>query len=168
MNCIEAEQMLSRRMDGDLDAEKNEMLESHLKDCPGCAEAQKAWSGIGDLLNASVNADSVDTDGVWNQIESQLGEQEPAASAPGARVLSFRMLTALAAVVILSLTVYLGRTSPAPDGPALAQSAAVEYFETDLPGASPMLYIDDDVGWTVVWVVEENASTEEVFQQRPI
>lgn len=36
----------------------------------------------------------------------------------------------------------------------------VEFVETELPGANPLVYADDESGWTVIWVVED----EEVYE----
>jgi hypothetical protein len=166
MNCIEAERLLSRHMDGELDAEQAAGLQNHLEACPQCAETRDAWAGYSGLMHSVAQSVHSDTDALWADVAGKLGDQ---VSAPVKTVVPWpfnaKALTALAAVVILSVSVYMGRSSISPDEATFAQASAVEYFETDLPGASPMLYIDAEVGWTVVWVVEADASSQAVFQQ---
>ena len=166
MNCNEAERLLSQHMDGELDAEQAAGLQSHLEACPHCAETRDAWAGYRGLMHSIAPSVASDTGALWADIAGKLGDQ---VSAPVKTVVpwpfSAKALTALAAVIVISASIYMGRRAISPDEAALAQASAVEYFETDLPGASPMLYIDADVGWTVVWVVEADASSEAVFQQ---
>ena len=41
---------------------------------------------------------------------------------------------------------------------AYALESTVEMVETELEGATPIVYIDEPSGWTVVWVVEAEES----------
>ena len=35
-----------------------------------------------------------------------------------------------------------------------ASESVVEFVDTDIPDASPVVYTDEQSGWTVVWVTE--------------
>ena len=167
MNCTDAEQLLSRYLDDELGAADIESLEEHLASCAHCAEAHKSWSSYGELLRSSVTVGAQDqgaANAAWRQIRDKLGDQDVATgNIVPVWIVNMRILSALAAVFVISIGVYLGRVSKV-QGRTVAQAETVEYFETDLPDASPLLYIDDDVGWTVVWVLESEASPDAVFQ----
>ena len=81
-----------------------------------------------------------------------------ATGGPG-RVLSFpRALAAVAAIMILGIAIWIPFRQA-----SISQSTAsselmvnsVEMVETDLEGVTPVVYLDQPSGWTVVWVLED-------------
>jgi hypothetical protein len=56
-----------------------------------------------------------------------------------------------AATVVLVTIGYFLLLSPEAKIPI---GGSVEYVETDLPGASTVVYVDVESGWNIVWVVE--------------
>ena len=71
-----------------------------------------------------------------------------------------RMVSAIAAVMILGMLLWLPfRRAGEPLPQSLELESSVLMVETDLEGATPIVYIDQPSGWTVVWVMEaEEAS----------
>ena len=66
----------------------------------------------------------------------------------------WRAPTAIAALLALSLELYFVFPSSKENAPAYAETTEVEFMETDIPGAGTLVYIDQDSGWTILWVVE--------------
>lgn len=90
----------------------------------------------------------------WSQFEARLERPRPA------QVLTIsRMLLTAAAVMVLGMAVWWPLRKA-----GIHQSMAseelhverVELVETDLEGATPIVYLDQPSGWTVVWVVESD------------
>jgi hypothetical protein len=67
------------------------------------------------------------------------------------------MLLTAAAVMVLGMAVWwpLRQASIRQSiGSEALHVERVELVETDLEGATPIVYLDQPSGWTVVWVVE--------------
>lgn len=95
----------------------------------------------------------------WRHFNARLDSTE----ARPARTLTFsRMILATAAIMVLGMAVWWPlrqasiRQSVESDQLFVER---VEFVETDLEGATPIVYLDQPSGWTVVWVVEP-AETE--------
>lgn len=72
-------------------------------------------------------------------------------------------LGSVAAILLLGMALWLpfrdaGREAAPTAGELMVDT--VELVETDLEGATPVVYLDEPSGWTVVWVVEEADSGE--------
>lgn len=97
----------------------------------------------------------------WETFSSRLDEQP--ASSDGARVLSFpRALAAVAAVMILGMAIWIpfrqaSINTRASDSEWVVNS--VEMVETDIENATPVVYLDQPSGWTVVWVLDDSEPT---------
>jgi ferric-dicitrate binding protein FerR (iron transport regulator) len=88
----------------------------------------------------------------WSQVEARLERPRPA------QVLSLsRMLLTAAAVMVLGMAVWWPLRQAGirqSIGSEELHVERVELVETDLEGATPIVYLDQPSGWTVVWVVE--------------
>jgi len=89
----------------------------------------------------------------WEQLAGRL--DRPAAGARRPAIGFPRMIGAVAAVMLLGIAVWLpfrqaGEIPPATD----LLVDRVELVETDLEGATAVVYLDQPSGWTVIWVFE--------------
>jgi anti-sigma-K factor RskA len=153
MNCRHAEKALSRHLDGELPAEQVAHLEQHLASCAACRETAAIWQGYGDSLRAGQPSGIPDPTLAWHDIRRAIRTREdPAAKVQGrpwwAKPLPWAAATTTVALVAIG---YLLQFSPET---RLTGGGAVEYVDTDLPGASTIVYVDDESGWNIVWVVE--------------
>jgi len=73
------------------------------------------------------------------------------------KVVSFpRIVSAVAAILVLGMALWYPMRQAGREVPAMSFTSSVEMVETDLEGATPVVYLDQPSGWTVVWVVEES------------
>lgn len=70
-------------------------------------------------------------------------------------------ILALGLMVLLLLPSFMDPASPAEGFRTTEWSHTVERVETDLENVTPVVYLDEPSGWTVVWIVpdEESSST---------
>lgn len=96
----------------------------------------------------------------WHSFSARLDEPE---RAHRQTVLSFpRMLGAVAAVMVLGMAVWIPfRQASISQSTARAELLvnSVELVETDLVGATPVVYLDQPSGWTVVWILEDSGTS---------
>lgn len=102
----------------------------------------------------------VEEDAAWNSFRERLREADPVPSRP--KVLAFpRYATAAAAILALGIGLWWpfrqAGQLPAEEG----LESAVLLVETDLENATPVVYIDEPSGWTIVWVLEDVAPPEQ-------
>lgn len=148
----EMEMRLAKWFDGEADPvearEVEKLLESN-------AEARAALSELRRMRDAMAYSHT-DPSRVpqWSQLDRQLEkETERKASA----VLGFPRMAGLTAIIVLSgMAVWLpfrnaGEAGLDQDNPLVDR---VESVETDLEGATPVVYLDQPSGWTVVWILE--------------
>jgi anti-sigma factor RsiW len=92
----------------------------------------------------------------WEAFSARL--DEPAGASAGG-ILSFpKALGAVAAVMVLGIAVWIpfrqASISQSTAGADLRVDS-VEMVETDLEGVTPIVFLDQPSGWTVVWVLED-------------
>ncbi|NCC52890.1 MAG: hypothetical protein EOM20_16990 [Spartobacteria bacterium] len=164
MNCKKAQQWLSMAMDNELPADRREPLEQHLAQCPDCRAMQSQWSTYGQILRApeapAVNAGALRAD-VLRAIRTQRPERERALfpAIPYPRLAYSVAITALICTVIIAGL----RFYPYSAGPETTAepNTQVEWVETDVPGATAMVYEDEETGLTVIWVITTENGEEE-------
>ena len=139
MQCNHAEQLLSLWLDGELDSSREHELKVHLESCPECSELRKSWKQFGDNLRASPLLNPPDVDEVWKEIHRNLPERRTLFSR---RRLTQELLFAggAAALLVISLFVYLGFSKRPEVNPRFLQAAKVEFLETGIPGATPLRF----------------------------
>ncbi|MDP4611093.1 MAG: hypothetical protein NWT02_07900 [Opitutales bacterium] len=108
-----------------------------------------------------------DLDQEWQSIAEKLNsnsgaEDEGPASA---KTIAFPVwVSGLAAVLVVGLFFAASMNRPAASGPLeVAQQEPIELIETTIENASPVIYIDEASGWTVVWVSEDSALSEPII-----
>jgi len=159
---------LSRWMDGELDSRGAERLDPHVDSDDLLKETRDAWAEIGSALRMDAgplpDASTVEAD--WLALEALLPPRQQLKSLPASadvKIVRFPWVcvggfAAMAAAVTLSLSVWMhdaGNSTAGQDAFAGFDSdPSISFVETDIPGASSMMYVDESSGWTIVWVTD--------------
>ncbi len=158
MNCLKAEKWLSQKLDGELSLSRVEQLGRHLETCERCRSLDRVWSGI--AIEPAETAPSAEQ--MWQDVQRDI-RIAPSGRNKSAFLAGWQPAWSFAAVAVLMVAVLAGLLfNPFQNSSNLATAFPgnnVEFLETGLPGASSVVYVDEDTGWTVIWVVE--ADTEE-------
>lgn len=163
MNKVEAEQLISRALDGEISSDEAALLQAYLDEHPEAENLKQSWEAIG----AHLREESVpcpDVGEAWADIEKRISSEPSQAVEASETIVSFpfwlKPLVGLAAVGVLgfSLLHYLSPPSSIEEADVVADygdiSSTVEFVDTDIEGASPIVYVDED--WTIVWIIEPN------------
>ena len=158
MNCEKAKRWISLEMDGELSLRRAARLHAHLDRCPACFKARESWALIGEQIQKRPVPGSKSPEAAWADVrrairldagERWAKEQAWMAGAPLRWAVSALLIMILGSGLFLTL-----RKGPVQW--ARAAATDVEFVETGLPDATPMVYEDSESGWTVIWVVEAN------------
>lgn len=137
--------------DGECSPKEVSAIEELLQDDPEARAYVEQLEQAREALRGAHVA-NIDGDAVWESFRERLDE---AGHKRSAKVLSFPQLLATAAAVML---VGMGIWFPLREMGRVDESLSLENtvysVETELEGATPIVYIDEPSGWTVVWVVE--------------
>jgi anti-sigma factor RsiW len=157
VNCARAEKWLSRMIDGELAPGRTRRLERHLEHCPACRERREQWQRTAFLLRGRPIPAAPPFAVAWAEVRQALGDAPGRAAAAPVSIFGSRLVWAAVtlAMVMLGLTVlWRGRfPAGAVARPGAVPGAVVEWVETELPGATPMVYQDPETGCTVIWIV---------------
>lgn len=159
---------LSRWMDGELDTHDADAFESTIDSDDVRSDTRAAWLEIRSELRAGAGdpMDSASVASEWSALESILPSRHREAGKPADennKVIRLPWLwvgglAAMAAAVALSLGVWIQDAGTEQvGGEVLAgyeSDASISFVETDIPGASSMMYVDESSGWTIVWVTD--------------
>jgi anti-sigma factor RsiW len=153
MNRDELEKLLSRGLDGELDAAGRAELDRRLAADEELRRLAVRWQGMGALLRApppeGMPAVEVLVQDARRAIRLAGADAEPA---PGRGRLAWASVF-VAACAALAIGLGLWRFGVLSRDLRVAEARPqVEWVETDLPGASPMVYEDSESGWVVIWV----------------
>ena len=156
MSRAHIEELLSRDLDGGLNSTEREELRRAEAADPSLAALRREWAQIGAALRAGPAAGCPPPEVMWQDVRRAIRVAGADHGGEARRGYGWRLSWAGAALAgALVLFVVMGRWSPAPTrmmAKAAPRDVEVEYVETDLPGASPMVYQDEESGWTIVWV----------------
>lgn len=158
MNCRSAQPLLLVERDGVLTTARHAELASHLAACASCRQFRADLAGALDAVRADVRAVPLpDIDAEWRAVQAKINN---GASAPASRpakrrlapVVWFGAPLAAAAAVALAFFVNRPMSPPLPTTANGGEIAAhADYVEVADPNASPIIYIDKESGWLVVW-----------------
>lgn len=154
MKCQQAQEWMSRAMDGELaDADRAE-LDRHVVGCPECRAAQAAWRQAGELLRAEA-VEIPPAEVMWHDVRRAI---RTARAEPVPEVSGWRLKWAFAAVgaVLVALGLWGSWPAAGPRGAALVAVPAepvVEWAEAELPGSSTMVYEDAEHDTVVIWLM---------------
>ena len=94
----------------------------------------------------------LDEDAVWGSLRERLDD---AGHQRSDRVLSFpQLIAAAAAVMLVGMGIWFPLRQAGQQEQAYSLDSTVQMVETELEGATPIVYIDEPSGWTGGWVVE--------------
>ena len=141
--------------DGEADSAEQADLRALLESDP---DAKAYWNSLQSLSDnlQGAHVSHADAGAHWNNLRQRLDQPAPVETE---KVLYFpKFSAAAAALVALGIAIWFpGRKMDSPaDLDVAGLDAAVYMVETDLENASPVVYIDEPSGWTVVWVVEQD------------
>ncbi len=141
MNCRAARRLLSVERDQPLTADSLDALERHVAACAAChqervwlAEASAAWRDTTSEMPAPAAATQ------WRRLSARLPDSATTAPALRAAWWLPAGLLPLAAAALWFLI--FGMHPPAP--------ARAEFLET-AANAAPLVYLDQESGWLIVW-----------------
>ena len=101
---------------------------------------------------------SVDVEAAWESVEAQLEERKSVFhhwALP-------QQVAAIAAVMVMGILMWLPFRGVTETPSEIEWASMVDLVETDLEGATSIVYMDQPSGWTVVWVAEPE------FQEEPV
>lgn len=158
MNKDRARQWMSQAMDGELSPRQKQALDRWLETHPEEQGLMSQWQRAATCLRTMVpNTPSPDSpERAWAAIRSQLPPSSTTAWGwrPGPARLAWS--AAVAAIAFLAMVAWWQLRGPAlpppPDTIAAVDQTEVEWVESDVAGAMPVVYTDADTGLTVIWV----------------
>lgn len=162
MKCRIAIPLLSAERDAALQGSQARELAQHLVECASCRQAQVDLQHTMAEFRDEIAAVPVpDAAGEWRLLQARLREQrQPVARAT--RKANWTWFTApLAAAAALAVAFLVGRmplleTQAVPlAGESFARADFVELTDVS---ATPLVYVDRESGWLVVWAVEGESS----------
>lgn len=158
MKCRIAIPLLSAKRDAALPASQARELAQHLVECASCRQAQVDLHRTMEAFRDEVAAVPVpDAAGEWRLLQARLREQrQPVARAT--RKANWTWFAApLAVAAALAVAFLVGRTPPQENQamPLAGESfARADFVELTDGSATPLVYVDRESGWLVVWAVE--------------
>lgn len=160
MNCRQSQHLLSLDRDDRLPAESRTALDAHLAGCADCRRHRDALAAsLTSLKAGDARIQTPDAKAEWLQLSARL---DAPAHRPR-RTFSPGWLTALSAggaLAALALVSTLNQPAAPPAGPQLAQAPArAEFVELGDETATPIIYVDQDSGWLIVWAEAGDPAT---------
>ena len=153
----EIQQRLEAWFDGELSPTQHAEIEQLLESDEAARAYVEQLARTRDLLQGAHVA-SVDGDAAWESVRERLDQADQRRFA---RILTFpQMVGAAAAVMLVGMGIWFPLRNMGQVNEAYALGSTVEMVETELEGATPIVYIDEPSGWTVVWVVEAEEAAE--------
>lgn len=149
----EKRSLVSAWFDGELGPDEKQAVESLLERDP---EARAYADELRQTRAALQHAHTASSKPIpeWDQFEKRLDgarrRRVPAMTFP-------RAILTTAAIMVLGIAVWWPlRQAQVRESVTSTEGLVerVEFVETDLEGATPVVYLDEPSGWTVVWVVE--------------
>lgn len=151
---------ISRYVDGELPSPRREQIARELETSEEARRMKADFETIGERLREGPVPAARPPEAVWADVRRGIRLARKAPARPASWVLGSRVqwVGATMVAVLVGLTVWSGIRSMGPSAPASLGStvAEVEWMETDVPGATTMLYQDEETGLTVIWMIEPN------------
>ncbi len=171
MNCRATAPLLSAERDAALTPSQRSELAQHLADCAGCRQLQTELAqAMMAFQTEAAHVSTPDPEEEWRLLQAQM--RAPKRTARPQRAVSLTWLSLpLAAAAAVALVFWGGRTStpfpPPPPSENTAPRAPVQvadafaradFVEVTNTSSTPLVYVDRDSGWLVVWAVETPVS----------
>lgn len=146
MKCAEIEPLLLAGSRDELSATQRNILATHLASCVACQENQAAFATLIESWQRDATQVAVPEATVaWNDLCSRRQEPSRPPARRSARVIWLGLPLAAAAVFAFILL------PPQLARPVAAEIAHAEFVEAGDAGAAPLVYVDKESGWLVVW-----------------
>lgn len=159
MKCEKAREWMSREFDDALDERRIERLNEHLAVCADCRDMREKWLKLRSAWRSQQPAEIPSAEAIWADVRRAIRSTKPAdLREPSEWWVALGLPRVLTAIAVFGLLLAVGLYHVWRQQPAQAATMAtvVEFVETELPNAAPMVYQDNETGWTVIWVVEAN------------
>lgn len=163
----EAQLLMSRLLDGELSPQEANLLQLYLERNPEAID----WMESCDLVENAIADQSsrnfqIDTASAWESIRNEISkETENPDDTPNLVLfpILFKVAGLAAALALVATLLWFNLPN---DGEQMteryaASESVVEFVDTDIPDASPIVYTDEQSGWTVVWVTEMDPISDE-------
>jgi anti-sigma factor RsiW len=156
----QTERLLNAYLDGELGPEEAAGVE-HLLD--GDAAAREYFESLRSLRRKIDRAHvrPPGTQPSWASVARRLESGNPPAGSASRLLYSFS--TGAVALILMGLIFWMPPSADPPvQGPRPIEewSGVVEMVETDLENATPVVYLDEPSGWTVVWILQNPGNGE--------
>lgn len=129
-------------LDGELTPAERHRVEAWLAED---AEARRELDALRQIRNSvqAAPTPAPDVEAAWKALSKKLN------GSPAKRTIPFPVpLTAAAAIALLGLVLW----SSFPGREPTPSPQPVVMVETDLEDSTPIVYLDEESGWTIVWV----------------
>lgn len=163
MNRELAMTFISRAIDGELPERQRARLEAWLDAHPEDRELTAQWQALGRLTREEQAALPVpDAERMWQDVRRAIRNAEAQPAEPSFAFFRWRLAWGAAMVALLFATAAgwgLWRGQQARVALAAAEAgrpARIEWSDTEVPGASTMVYEDEDAGVAVVWLLTDD------------
>ena len=150
---------ISRYLDGELPLPRRDQIARELETSGEARRIKADFEAIGERLRETPVPEARPAEAVWADVRREIRltrmDRGPESWVFGSRV---QWVGAMMVAVLVGLTIWSGIRAIDPSAPASFGStvAEVEWMETDVPGATTMLYQDEETGLTVIWMMEPN------------
>jgi len=154
------EKWISRAIDGELTPRRATKLQAYLERHPEYRQLQASWNALGQRLREVPARSVASPDAAWEQVRRRIEagrRQTESRAADRAVGLSGRWIAAGAAAVA-TLAILWGAAlwrypaTPGQTEVAAQEAVDVDWVDTDLSGAMPLVFQDIESGWTIIWV----------------
>ena len=165
----EAQLLMSRLLDGELPSKEADSLHQYLESHPEAMDWMESCNLVENAAtDRTLSQDQADAASAWESISEALSSGNAASSEDSGNLVFFPLFfkTASIAAAITLVATLLWRNLPNNEGGEIteryaASESVVEFVDTDIPDASPVVYTDEQSGWTVVWVAEMDPISDE-------
>ena len=152
MNCSDVTRLSSAARDGALSPEQRAEFERHVAGCVACqrhlADLERAMAVY---RNEAAQVGLPDVDEEWRLLQAKLDAPARRRRSPLAPIAWLSLPLAAAAALAL---VFLNPARPVDPTPfASAEVAAADFVEIADTNATPLVFVDKESGWLVVWAV---------------
>lgn len=150
----EQRQRLDAYFDDQLSSPEAERLKRHIANDP---ESQAYLACLEQTRQALAFAHDESGQAVpgWETVKGRRAAAPPGRFAFSSLKAGFAAAAILVAGIVLWIPFRDAGVSQSVPQPAEGLVDAVELVETDLEDATPIVYLDEPSGWTVVWVMED-------------
>ena len=160
MNCQSAEALLLAERDGALNHEQRTDLDRHVAACAGCRQLRaNLAAALAEFQADTASVRVPDADAEWRTLQARVHgrRQTPVPARAGKKLAPLTWFAGpMAVAAALALAFFLGRPAPLSNQTnteisPFAGYARADYVEVAVEDAAPIVYVDKESGWLVVW-----------------